>query len=327
MGETHETKVGLLVEIQNLKSRLAEAEETLRAIRSGEVDALVVETSEGEQVFTLNGAEHPYRLMIEMMNEGAVILALNGTVFYCNQCFSNIVKTPLEKIIGGSIYQFIQPKEKKLFKTLVKSQFQRCGRYEIALRAVDGTSVPVLLSASNFQCINVPGAICLVATDISEQKQSEESLKKNEKELRIKSKTLEEVNAALTVLLKRVEEGRKELEEKILANIRELVLPYLNKLKKTPLSEKQITNLTIAETNLDHIASSFLYNLKTRYLNLTHREIQIATLVKEGKSVKDIAETLNITAKTVEFHRNSLRTKLGLKNKRANLRSHLVTFL
>jgi PAS domain S-box-containing protein len=316
----------LLEELQQLKSRLAEAEETLRAIRSGEVDALVVETGKGEQVFTLTGADHPYRLMVEMMNEGSAILDPNGTIFYCNQRFSEMIKTSLEKIIGGSIYQFVEPNEKKLFKKLIKQGVSRSGRDEIALRAADGTSVPVLLSLSNFHSFN-SGAICLVATDISEQKHSEESLKKSQTELRIKTKSLEEVNAALKVLLKQMEEGRRELEEKILANIRELVFPYIDQLKKTPLSEKQITFLKIAETNLDHIASSFLHNLKTRYLNLTHREIQIATLVKEGKSVKDIAEMLNIAAKTVEFHRNSLRTKLGLKNRRADLRSHLLTFL
>jgi PAS domain S-box-containing protein len=327
MSKSQEKGEGFQDELQHLKSRLAEAEETLRAIRSGEVDALVVETKEGEQVFTLAGAEHPYRVMIEMLNEGAATLALNGTVFYCNQRFSEIVKTPLEKIIGGSIYQFIQPKEKKLFKALIEQGGNRGGREELTLRAADETSVPTLLSVSNFQSVNAAGAICLVATDISEHKQSEESLKKSEQELRTKTESLEEVNAALKVLLKRVEEGRRELEEKILANIRELVLPYIDKLKKTPLSEKQMTSLTIAETNLDHIASSFLYNLKTKYLNLTHREIQVATLVKEGKSVKDIAEVLNVAPKTVEFHRNSLRAKLGLKNKRANLRSHLLTFL
>jgi hypothetical protein len=92
------------------------------------------------------------------------------------------------------------------------------------------------LSVSNFESINASGAMCLVATDIrSEHKQSEESLKKSEQELRIKTKSLEEVNAALKVLLKRVEEGRRELEEKILTNIRELVLPYIDKLKKPPI--------------------------------------------------------------------------------------------
>jgi PAS domain-containing protein len=121
MSQSQQTRQGPPDELEHLKSRLAEAEETLRAIRSGEVDALVVETSAGEQVFTLTGAEHPYRLMIEMMNEGAAILAQNGTIFYCNQCFSEMIKTPLEKITGGSIYRFIPPKEKKLFKTLINS--------------------------------------------------------------------------------------------------------------------------------------------------------------------------------------------------------------
>lgn len=317
----------LLVEVEHLESRLVESEETLRAIRSGEVDALAIETPQGEQIFTLAGAEHPYRVMIEMMNEGAAILAGNGTIFYCNKRLAEMVRTPLEKMIGASIHQFIDPKDKKIFRALVKRVFAGGGRKEIAFQAADGTTVPVLLSASSIDGRNSLESICLVAADISESKESEESLKKSEKELRIKTESLEEVNAALNVLLKRVEERQIDLEEKILSNVRELVLPYLDKLKKTALSDHQASCLKIAETNLDNIASSFLYHMKMRYLNLTHREIQMAALVKEGKSVKEIAKLLNITTKTVEYHRNSLRKKLGLKNKKSNLRAHLLTFL
>ena len=320
------SRADLLAEVEHLKARLTESEETLRAIRSGEVDALAIETPTGQQIFTLAGAEHPYRVMIEMMNEGAAILARNGTIFYCNKRLADMVKTPLEKMIGASIYPFIEPNNKKIFLSLVKRVFKGGGREEVAFQAADRTSVPVLLSASSLEGTNSPESICLVAADISESKQSEESLKKSEKELRIKTESLEEVNAALNVLLKRVEEGQISLEEKILSNIRELVLPYLDKLEKTTLSDYQVSCLKIAETNLDNIASSFLYHLKMRYLNLTHREIQIATLVKEGKSVKETAKLLNITTKTVEFHRNSLRMKLGLKNKKSNLRAHLLTF-
>src|SRR4030042_6305763 len=162
--------------------------------------------------------------------------------------------------------------------------------------------------------------------DITKRKQAEEALSKSEKELKSKTENLEEVNAALNVLLKRVEEGRIELEEKISSNIRELVLPYIVRLKKTQLSDHQASYVMVIETNLDNIASSFLYHLKMRYLNLTHRELQVASLVKEGKSTKEIAGLLNIAIKTVVFHRNSLRNKLGLKNQKANLRAHLLTF-
>jgi DNA-binding response OmpR family regulator/DNA-binding CsgD family transcriptional regulator len=162
--------------------------------------------------------------------------------------------------------------------------------------------------------------------DITKRKQAEEALSKSEKELKSKTENLEEVNAALNVLLKRVEEGRIELEEKISSNIRELVLPYIDRLKKTQLSDHQASYVMVIETNLDNIASSFLYHLKMRYLNLTHRELQVASLVKEGKSTKEIAGLLNIAIKTVVFHRNSLRNKLGLKNQKANLRAHLLTF-
>jgi DNA-binding CsgD family transcriptional regulator len=162
--------------------------------------------------------------------------------------------------------------------------------------------------------------------NITERKQAEEALRKSERELKSKTENLEEVNSALNVLLKRVEEGRIELEEKILSNIRELVLPYIDRLKKTQLSDPQASYLIGIETHLDNIASSFLYHLKMRYLNLTHREVQVASLVKEGKSNKEIAELLNIAIKTVVFHRNSLRNKLGLKRQKANLRAHLLTF-
>ncbi len=317
----------LTARVALLESRLEEAEETLRAIRNSEVDALVVSTPEGEQVFTLAGAEHPYRIMIEMMNEGAAILALNGTIFYCNQRLADLVKTPLEKLIGASIEPFIPPGEKKLFQSLFRQVPKGSSRIETAFYSADGTEVPVLLFVSSFQGINAPGSICMVAADMTESKLSEEFLKKSEKELRIKSESLEEVNSALKLLLKRVEEGQVSLEERILSNIRELVLPYVDRLKKTELSDYQVSCLKIAETNLDNIASSFLYHLKMKYLNLTHREIQVATLVKEGKSVKEIAKLLSVSAKTVEFHRNSLRNKLGLKNKKANLRAHLLTFI
>jgi len=146
-----------------------------------------------------------------------------------------------------------------------------------------------------------------------------------EERLRIKSENLEETNVALKVLLKQVETGRRDFEAQILSNIRELVRPYVNKLKNRLSAKQEIAILEVIESNLDQIASSFLRNLKLSYYCLTPREIEIAALVIEGKSIKEIAELLNVTARTVEFYRGSLREKLGLKNKKTNLRAHLLT--
>ena len=89
-----------LHEVAQLRTRLADAEETLRAIRSGEVDTVMVAGKEGSQVFTLDGAEHAYRLLIESMNEGALILIRDKTILYANQCFARMVKSPLEQVMG-----------------------------------------------------------------------------------------------------------------------------------------------------------------------------------------------------------------------------------
>lgn len=156
-----------------------------------------------------------------------------------------------------------------------------------------------------------------IVHDITEHKQCEEELKTN-------VASLEELNTALKVILQQVEESREELSAAIVSNIGELVLPSIDKLKKSPLSAYQFSILQGIESNLLNISSSFLQKLKITHHRLTAREIEVAALVKEGKSTKEIAERVNISTKTVEFHRNRLREKLGLKKKRVNLRSHLL---
>ena len=145
------------------------------------------------------------------------------------------------------------------------------------------------------------------------------------KELEVKTTNLEEANTALKILLKKRDEDKIELEEKVLSNVKELVVPYLEKLKKSGLDDKQETYLSILESNLNDIISPFLRHLSSKYLNLTPAEIQIANLVKEGKTTKEIAELLASTRWAVDFHRNNLRKKLGLTNKKANLRTYLLS--
>ena len=161
--------------------------------------------------------------------------------------------------------------------------------------------------------------------EIEMRKQSEEVVRKREAELEIQAKNLEEANAALGALLIQVEANKAEIEEKMLSNVKELIRPYLQKIRRSRLDERQKAYLDILESNLNNIISPFSRKLSARYLHLTPTEIQVADLVKDGKSTKEIADLLNSSISAISFHRKSIRKKLGLKDKETNLRSHLLS--
>ena len=117
----------------DLRARVAELEETLRAIRMGEVDAVLVSGPQGDQVFTLQGAEHPYRLMVETIDEGAATLADDGTVLYANRSFAEIFGVALEKFIGSPLNEFVFGEDRELLDTLVADANTNIVRGEIRL--------------------------------------------------------------------------------------------------------------------------------------------------------------------------------------------------
>ena len=177
MNKPDKTREQLLDELQKLTSRTREAEETLRAIVSGEVDGLVVSTAEGDRVFTLSGADLPYRVMVETMNEGAITLASDGTILFCNQRFADIVKESLEKVTGSSVYRYISSTDLQLFKALFERGLKGNSKAELALQTGGENRASVLLSISALEQTDMPGAVCAVMVDITERKQAEEKLK------------------------------------------------------------------------------------------------------------------------------------------------------
>jgi PAS domain S-box-containing protein len=151
----------------------------------------------------------------------------------------------------------------------------------------------------------------------------ESTLRSREVELENGRHELEEMNAALKILLKQVREDKDAGETNIIANIKGAVYPYLNRLKASGLNDKQKALVSVIDSNLKSIASSFIKDLSSRYLSLTPVEIQVATLVKDGLTSKEIAELLNISLNTVNTHRYYIRKKTGLKNKKVNLRTFI----
>ncbi|MBN2124361.1 MAG: hypothetical protein JW821_08715 [Deltaproteobacteria bacterium] len=164
-----------------------------------------------------------------------------------------------------------------------------------------------------------------LAREIEERKGIEKALRKRERELEIKTSHLEELNTALEVLLKKRDEDRRDLEEKVLFNVKELILPTIDTLKRSGLTGDQAGQVGMLESNLRKIASPFSRTLTSPYLNLTPTEIQVAGLVKHGETTKDIAERLSLSVKTVETHRKRIRDKLGIRNTKTNLRTHLLS--
>jgi PAS domain S-box-containing protein len=161
-------------ELDELRRRLLEAEETLNAIRGGEVDALVVAGPEGERVFTLRGAEHPYRVMVESMNEGAISLSLDGTILYCNGAFARMVDQPLDQVMGHKLEEFVAAPELASLADLLKRGRSDAIRTEMSLVSSSGVELPAQISVNPI-AMDDTKVIGVVITDLSERRGKEQA--------------------------------------------------------------------------------------------------------------------------------------------------------
>ena len=156
-------------EVETLRTRLEEAEETLHAIRHGEVDALLVSGPRGAQVFTLQSAEQPYRILIEQMQEGAVTLAQDGTILFCNMRFAQMLKIPHEKLLASLVQRYVLSAQMREFDGLLAAGAEESARAEITFCAGDGAHLSTFVTVSPLP-VEVEGCLCMVVTDLTEQK-------------------------------------------------------------------------------------------------------------------------------------------------------------
>jgi PAS domain S-box-containing protein len=170
-------------DVTDLQGRVAELEETLRAIRMGEVDAVLVSGPQGDQVFTLQGAEHPYRLMVETIDEGAATLADDGTVLYANRSFAEIFDVALEKFIGAPLNDFVFGEDRELLAHLIADANSNIVRGEIRLDSHRQRPRTIRLTLSPVREQGVH-TICVVATELTELIETNEALRVSELSLR-----------------------------------------------------------------------------------------------------------------------------------------------
>ena len=180
--------------------------------------------------------------------------------------------------------------------------------------------------ARMMRCCEGEGVVAFVR-DVTRVTRVEEALRNREKELERKSVGLEEMNTALEVLLKKRNRDKKALEEEILFTIREMIHPWIDKLKGTRLGHRQMAYLEVVENNLSTIARPLVQTAPSYQLQLTPSELEITNLIREGKTNKEIADILSLSVKTIETHRKNIRRKLGLTHSKTNLRALLSASL
>lgn len=268
----------------------------------------------------LKESESKFRSVFE--NAGSAIFLANadtGMILDCNRRAEDLIGRKRNAIIG--LHQsMLHPKgeEEKYKKIFTKHITQgRSHDYEGDVQHADGRRIPVFIGAQTMK-IKDESITMGIFIDISERKHAEEKLEDS-------AKRLEELNTALRVLLMKREEDKTSLEERVLLNVKKLILPSVERLKRASLSAKQEGYLDILEGNLKNITSTFIQTLSSQYLGLSPNEIHIADFVREGKTTKEIAELLNLSTRTIESHRDHIRRKFGIKNKKRNLRSHLLS--
>lgn len=305
-------------------------------------------------------SEQRYRSFLESSPDPIVVYDMKGEATYVNPAFEQTFGFSRHELLGKQI-DFVPeqswPETKAAIDRMLSGK--TITMFETKRLARGGQILDVQISSTLLQDQNV-GHIGNIVTlrDISARKRAEEALQHyhgqleelvqertaeladanrrlkqqvDERErakaaLRAQSSHLEEVNTALRVLLKKREEDKREVQENVLSNIKELILPYLSRLRRGRLEPHQETLMEILQANLENIISPFISKISSRYLNFTPMEIRVANLIKEGKTNKEIAELLLISKNTVLFHRHHIRTKLGLRNKKINLRTHLLSY-
>ncbi len=217
--EDSKTYQELLAELKAVRAdlaektlRLEEATDTIEAIRSGEIDALVVKDNDGHQLYTLKSADQTYRIFIEQMNEGAVTLNQNGQILYCNSQFASLIGLPLEKVTGRNFQNFIPDNCRAECGSLITAAWTKNIKGELMLLTISSTETPVLLSFKTLD-LDEGLSMSIIVTDLSEQKKTQRLLQQQNMQLEKAQLTTQHLNANLE---RTVRERTKTLETAII---------------------------------------------------------------------------------------------------------------
>jgi len=274
----------------------------------------------------LQESEEMKRALLNATTDAVMLLNLEGHILDINAAYADKFGRQADEIIGLCLWDLI-PSDVRNIKENIDRVIatNESIRFEEEYRKVWADNIVHPVSDMNGNVSRV----AIFSHDITTRKQAEETLRRHRDHLEelVKERTvnLEQTNTALKVLLKRRDEDKIELEERMVLNVKELVLPFMEELKNSRLNDEQKALAEVVEYNLNDIVSPFVKALSSKYYNLTPAEIQIANLIKQGKSSKELAGQLKMSPRTIDIHRYHIRKKLGINNKKTNLRTHLLS--
>ena len=277
----------------------------------------------------LRESREKYRILVEKSPLGVSMIEKDGRYKYVNPKFVEMFGYTLEDIPTGREWfakAYPDPEARNQIISTWIGDLKKSEIGEVRGRTFTVTCRDDSEKIIHFRPVTLEtGNQFVIYEDITERKQAEDALKEREAALKVRTSELEEVNSALRILLKGMDEDKKKVEESVSLNVRGLVVPYAEKLRKSGLDAGQMAYLKILESNLDDVISPFAHRFSSKYYRLTPTELQIAALVRNGKTSKQIAELLSSSVRTIESHRQNIRMKIGAKNRKGNLRSLLLS--
>ena len=267
-----------------------------------------------ERTVELTKSEKKYRDLVDNALVGIYKTNIRGDHLYGNEALARMLEfESLEDLLPTPVSErYKNPEDRKSFIKYLK-ETGKVLNFELELVTMTGKTRNVLLNA-----VLEGDEISGMMLDITDRKESEQ-------ELKMKSLSLEELNAALRVLLEQRQKDRNELEDNIFHNVKELVLPYIDTLKQRHLDEQQKMYLDVLDRNLKNIISPFIQKMRSVYANFTPAEIKVANLVREGKTAKEIAVILGVAETSINTHKQRIRNKLGLAHQKTNLKTYLMS--
>jgi len=298
---------------------------------NGDITGVIVigcDITEQEQAEEkLRESEEKYRLLVENQTDMIITFDTQGRLLFVSPSYLDTFDKTEDELMGKKFISFIHEEDRETVVQAIANVQKPpyTGYVEERVMTKDGWRWQAWLNTAILNEHGTVESIVAAGRDITDIKQAEQKLKQRERELEIKSMRLEEMNAALKILLEKRDEDKKELEEKVMTNIKELVLPYVTKLKNTKLNDRQEIFADLIESNIEEVISPFAQKLSHKYLNFTPTELKVAHLVKQGLRTKEIAELLGSSPETITRHRKSMRKKLKLTDKKLNLRTHLLS--